>query len=147
MQLCAQCWTHLIYIQTAVGARIIKSIFFQLFLPLFLSFNHLLSESEPLSHLNIPEVDDLVLGKVSAIASNFRQRKVPLHSAGLDHLKYLLQGPQKECCQSKALRLYNSYNHCPCARPAHVAESGTRARLQFLQKKWKTLKVGFDVKT
>ena len=42
-----------------------------------------------------------------------------------------------------APRLYNSYNHrqCPCARPAHVAESGPRAwqsHTPSAPKKWKT---------
>ena len=30
-------------------------------------------------------------------------------------------------------RLYNSYNHCPGARPAHVAESRPLARFQLIQ--------------
>ena len=28
---------------------------------------------------------------------------------------------------------YNSHNHCPCARPAHMAESWPQARLKVLQ--------------
>ena len=34
---------------------------------------------------------------------------------------------------SFASRLCHHYNHCPRARPAHVAKSGPRARLQVLQ--------------
>ena len=32
-----------------------------------------------------------------------------------------------------AQRLYNCYSHCPCARPAHMAESWPSALLQVLQ--------------
>ena len=49
-----------INLHIAAGARRVGSFFRQLFLPPFLSFNC------PLTHLNIPNVDDLVLGKVVA---------------------------------------------------------------------------------
>ena len=61
---------NLIKLQTAVCARREGSSFRQLFLPLFLSFDCTLTP------LNIPNVDDLVLGKV--VASNVGQWKVPL---------------------------------------------------------------------
>ena len=41
------------------------------------------------------------------------------------------QGETK--ASQKALRLYNSYNHCPCPRPADVGESCPLPQLQVLQ--------------
>ena len=71
---CSLAWPiSLIQIQTAC-ARGQGSFFHKLFLPLFLSLNRLLTQ------LNIPKVDDLVLGKI--IASNFGQKKVPLQQGG-----------------------------------------------------------------
>ena len=61
---------NLTKLQTAVCARREGSFFRQLFLPLFLSIDCTLTP------LNIPNVDDLVLGKV--VASNVGQWKVPL---------------------------------------------------------------------
>ena len=60
----------LINLQTAAGAGRKGSFLRQLFLPLFLSFDC------PLTLLNIPNVDDLVLGKIAA--SNVGQWKMPL---------------------------------------------------------------------
>ena len=65
---------RLIHIQTAAGARGEGSFFRKLFLPLFLSSNPLLTP------LNIPKVDDLVLGQI--VASNVGQWKVPLQQGG-----------------------------------------------------------------
>ena len=64
----------LMNIQTATCVRRERSFFHLLSLLLFLCFNR------PLTPLNVPKVDDLVLGKV--VASDVGQWKVPLQQAG-----------------------------------------------------------------
>ena len=80
---------RLIHIQTAAGARGEDSFFCKLFLPLFHSFDPLLTP------LNIPKVDDIVLGQI--VASNVCNLPESVHFALELLLLHLLAVAQQRC--------------------------------------------------